>query len=652
MMAFYALLIPFLYLSSLRSAHAQVANPFTWNGVRYDCKCSDLDACWPQAAAWSALNASVGGNLQKVVPDPAVCYNTFEGVATYNQQACSDVTRNFNGQDWQSDRAVSNHWMLWTNNTCLPTTNRNAECTLGFLPRYVIMAKTREHIKAGIDFARTNNVRLIIRNTGHDFMGRSTGYSALAINTHSFKNVTFIPKYTGPGGWTGSAVTVGAGIQGRELLRLANQQSPKVAIVTGECPTVGFAGGYIQGGGHGPLASYYGMAADQALSYEVITASGEYLTANADTNPDLYWGLRGGGPSTFAVLLSVTVKTFPETPSAGLVLSLNTNNNQDLFWRGFAAFHNLSPRWVENGMFVYYELFGASLNIRPFVGVNMTRTKITEVVQPLFDQLRTLGITYTSTITEYTTFFDLYTALFQDESAGVTSLVGGRVFTKTDINANGNAIVDAMRRSGAGFVGHIVGPGRAGPVDNAIHPAWRDAASFSISSVNLAAQATWAQKQQAQTQLTNSVDAPLRAASPNGAAYVNEGNLEEPDWQKAYWGSNYPRLLELRKKWDPNGVFYARTTPGTEAWEVVDYGRRLCRLASAGGTTTTSTTSTSSTSTTSTVTTPTTTTSTPAGPLQTMYGQCGGTGWTGPTECAPPATCKPVSTPYYSQCQP
>lgn len=88
----------------------------------------------------------------------------------------------------RSDRAVSNHWMLWTNNTCLPTTNRNAQCTLGYLPRYVIMAKTREHIQAGINFARMNNVRLIIRNTGHDFMGRSTGYSALAINTHSFKS--------------------------------------------------------------------------------------------------------------------------------------------------------------------------------------------------------------------------------------------------------------------------------------------------------------------------------------------------------------------------------------------------------------------------------------------------------------------------------
>lgn len=136
----------------------------------------------------------------------------------------------------RTDRDVTNLWIFWTNNTCLPTTNPTDQCTLGFYPEYVIRATKMEHIKAGIDFARKNNVRLVIRNTGHDFMGRSTGYGSLAINTHSFKDVEFIKRYTGPGSWRGGAVKVGAGIQGRELLRLAYQQSPKVAIVTGECP--------------------------------------------------------------------------------------------------------------------------------------------------------------------------------------------------------------------------------------------------------------------------------------------------------------------------------------------------------------------------------------------------------------------------------
>ena len=66
--------------------------------------------------------------------------------------------------------------------------------------------------------------------------GRSTGYGALIINTHSFKDVKFIKKYTGPGDWRGTAVTVGAGMQGRELHRHAFAQSPKQVVVGGECP--------------------------------------------------------------------------------------------------------------------------------------------------------------------------------------------------------------------------------------------------------------------------------------------------------------------------------------------------------------------------------------------------------------------------------
>ena len=59
--------------------------------------------------------------------------------------------------------------------------------------------------------------------------------------------------------------------------------------------------------------------------------------------------------------------------------------------------------------------------------------------------------------------------------------------------------------------------------------------------------------------------------------FMLQGDLYEPNWQDAYWGSNYPKLLQIRKKWDPKGVFYTQTTPGTENWEVIDTGRKLCK---------------------------------------------------------------------------
>lgn len=136
---------------------------------------------------------------------------------------------------YRTDQPAATLWTYYTNETCRPTSNRNAPCTLGYYGVYVILAKTYEHVKAGVDFARTHDLRLVIRNTGHDFLGRSTGWGALVINTHGFKDATFISSYTGPGDYHGSAVIVGAGIQGGELLKLGSAQDPPMTVVVGEC---------------------------------------------------------------------------------------------------------------------------------------------------------------------------------------------------------------------------------------------------------------------------------------------------------------------------------------------------------------------------------------------------------------------------------
>ena len=135
-----------------------------------------------------------------------------------------------------TDQPAAELWTYFTNETCRPTTNPSDPCTLGYYPVYVILAKTEADIKAGIDFARTNNLRLLVRNTGHDFIGRSTGWGALVINTHSFQSVKFIDSFAGPGNYSGSAVTVGAGVQGRALFKQAHAQTPPLALVIGECP--------------------------------------------------------------------------------------------------------------------------------------------------------------------------------------------------------------------------------------------------------------------------------------------------------------------------------------------------------------------------------------------------------------------------------
>ena len=95
----------------------------------------------------------------------------------------------------------------------------------------------------------------------------------------------------------------------------------------------------------------------------------------------------------------------------------------------------------------------------------------------------------------------------------------------------------------------------------------------------LAGTEPWEVKKERENFNTNVLGKRLRDVSPAGASYVNEGDLYEPNWQEAYWGSNYARLLKVRSVWDPNGVFYTPTSPGTEKWEVIDYNTKLCKKA-------------------------------------------------------------------------
>ncbi|KAJ3516251.1 hypothetical protein NLJ89_g1240 [Agrocybe chaxingu] len=551
---------------------------------KYSCKCYPGDACYPSAKKWQRFNSTVDGNLFVAFPPAAPCYPSVAGTPTFDAAKCADVQANFFGQQWTTDQPIANMWTYWTNETCLPFPTENGQtCTRGFYGDYVITAKTKKHMKVGIDFARENNLRLVIRNTGHDFLGRSTGFGSLVLNTHSFKDVTFTNRYTGPGNYRGGAVTVGAGMQLRDLYRLANAQSPPVVVVGGECPTVGIAGGYIQGGGHGPMSSFYGMAADQALSFEVVTASGKYVTANAVENRDLFWALKGGGPSTFAAIISVTVKTFPEVPAAGIILNINSThtNDTELFWKGVAAVHDLSNHWVDHGIFIYHEITTLRLHVQPIVGPNMTAVQINAIAKPMFDALESQGVPYSTVTKEFPTFFDLYIDMFEDEGAGSSALVGGRIFVRQDIEENASGIIEAYKTAAANnafIIGHVVGPGHGAPiVDNAIHPVWRNASSFSITSISVPGNAPLTEKARVQNLITNIVGKAFREAGPHGGAYVNEGDLEEPNWQEEYWGANYVRLYRLKQVWDPKGVFYARTTPGTEDWEVIDFGTRLCK---------------------------------------------------------------------------
>jgi len=523
------------------------------------------------------------------VPIGAPCYNTFQGplgtVNTYDAAKCADLTANFANEQYQIENPTAGLWTYFTNDTCRPTTTPSSTCTLGYYPVLYIAAQTTAHIQAGINFARENNLRLIVRNTGHDFLGRSVGWGALVINTHSFRSIATTDAWTGPGGYTGSAITVGAGVQAIDALRHLHGLSPAKIMVTGECATVGVAGGLPQGGGHGPLTNQQGFLADTALSFKAVTAGGQIVTANANTNPDLFFALRGGGPAAFAVIVEATYKTFTDVASAAINVDITPEHTQgdiNRFWDAIKVFHSYSTAFVSSGLYVYYEIFGPSLHVHPIVGVGKTLPQLQALVAPLFADLAAIGVTPTSSTHSYATFYDLYFALFETEGAGSSALTGGWTIAKQDA-ANTTAIVEAFKtvsNAGGFMVGHMWNAGAipvAEQAKSSINPRFRSVVDKIITVYPVSGNAPLAEKAAAQNTLTNVIDAALRRASPNGAAYINEADPFQPNWQDAFWGTNYPALLTARSKWDPHGVFYAVSTPGTEKWSQIEYGTRLCK---------------------------------------------------------------------------
>ncbi|KAG9228708.1 FAD binding domain-containing protein [Amylocarpus encephaloides] len=560
--------------------------PLTFKGQRYSCKCYNGDRCWPSKKSWDALNKTVNGNLQAVVPRGNVCYEKFGTQSTYNADQCTKATEDLTVGVKVVTDPIAPFWPFYSNNTCDPLPNvSNKTCTLGYLPEYVILAKTVAHIQAGVKFSAKKNLRLVIRNTGHDFMSRSTGFGALAINTHDFDSISFTTKYKGPGAWRGGAVTMGAGVMIKDVYNQAYAQTPKVVVVGGECPTVGMAGGYIQGGGHGPLSGIHGLAADNALEFQVVTAEGNHVTANAKKNPDLFWALAGGGPATFGVVTRVTMKTHSEIPSVGMIL--NITSQQTNYWKGISIFNSMTPNFVDAGMYVWYAFTATGqFNIQPFVAPNLSRAQFDAVINPFLNALRSNNITFTHDIQEHATFYTLYQAMFaKANDRGMSqTLMGGRLFTRDDIKTSNDAIVSAFKAilenpdGGRKVIGgHVVNPGHGVPnVNNGVSPLWRNVASHNLVIVPAPFENTWEGRKELEGNVTNVYGKLLRDAAPKSGSYVNEGDVNEVDWQHAFWGSNYPRLLRIKEKWDPKRVFYARSTPGTEGWAEINDGR-LCR---------------------------------------------------------------------------
>lgn len=454
-------------------------------------------------------------------------------------------------------------------------------------------------IQLAINFARNLNLRLVVKNKGHDFNGKSTGAGALSIWTHFLDDIRYIPSYRTAES-DGPALKIGAGVDVLSLYEYADAHD--LEAVGGIARTVGIGGGYSAGGGHSPLMSLHGMAADQILGLHVVLPDGRFVFADENQHQDLFWALRGGGGGTYGVVTSLIYRVYPKTPIASLTYSFATSDTVDneTFWAGVDVFWATFPDMADAGHYRYFTLAcnsttACSLTMNPHWAHNMTADQLKEFNAPFFADLRDLGIEVADAVyTSYAGLLDAFTTTFPastEQMGAWTSHTGSRLWPRSNwadpaqLAIQSDAIRDAVLTHG--FVMAYNFKAAETPLvnqDNAVNPAWRHTLMHCMVAALWDESATPSDIADASEALTRTLDT-WRAASPGAGAYMSEADINEPDFQQSFYGASYDRLYALKQRYDPWGLLYAPTAVGSEDWYIADQipfyptqNGRLCRV--------------------------------------------------------------------------
>lgn len=358
-------------------------------------------------------------------------------------------------------------------------------------------------------------------------------------------------------------------------------------MVAGLCGTVGIAGGYSQGGGHSALSNSYGLAADNVLEWEVVTASGDHLVATPTEHADLYWALSGGGGGTYGVVLSMTARLHPDGQVAGGTISFNDSMaGNDIFWDSIGTWMSHVPDFIDTGNYMLYEITNSSFAAL-FTAPDKNAPELSASLEPFLIDLTAHGIPFTLNLYTSPDFLTHYALQYGPLPYGpyvASQLMSNRLVPRgVVLDPRQNAeLIRAMRlatRTNDFYVGCQATSAYKPPStpSNAVLPAWRNATALCLVVGNWDWTVPRSEMVSHEQELMQTIMPALSEATPGSGTYLNEGNFAQPDWQDQFYGINYARLKGIKAIYDPEGIFYGLTAVGSEDWEV-DSDGRLCRL--------------------------------------------------------------------------
>ncbi|KAJ5622745.1 FAD/FMN-containing dehydrogenase [Penicillium lividum] len=539
------------------------------------CLCFPDDSCWPSPAQWATFNQTVGGRLIATTPIASACH-TNDGFEEYSASACDTLRANWELPQTHYESSSSIMSGFYANQSCDAFVNPANRCIIGTYVQYSVRVESALDVQKTIAFTTAHGIRLVTRNTGHDYLGKSTGAGAVAIWTHHLKDIEFLDYQSSF--YTGKAIKVGAGVQMFESNAAAYKHG--LTVVGGNCRSVGLAGGYSQGGGHGQLVSQYGLAADQVLEWAVVTGTGKLVRATPHNEyRDLWWALSGGGGGTYGVVISMTSKTHREMRTATANLTFTTvGTTQAAFDDAVNIFLNstLGPLLDARGVAIWY-LLSDAFEMTPITLPGGSKEKLQEIMAPLLAGLNQANMSYSYYIDEFPTWYSSFQTMSPDVNITQANL-GGRFIPRSLIDSDSGSLVErflTIVSYGAVVSGISVNASRSrddkSAPTNSVNPAWRDAAIDIVVGTDT----NQNYNIEAQKLITEVLLPELEDLTPGGGAYLNEADPHQPNWKYTFYNDNYDRLLSVKNKYDPKHIFYGTTAVGSDYWVEVD--GRLCR---------------------------------------------------------------------------